>query len=260
MANCRQFNAGQVFSLTGHPDANGKYLMTSVQHDCRVSGDPRSATQDSVEYHNEFQCIPLALTYRPPRSRPCRSSTGARPRSWSGRPGGDLHRQVRADQSAVPLGPRGRNNEHSSCWIRVGGPTRTGARVRPRCPGRVRRWSWTSSRATRPADRRRERLQHAAAATPGRGGSDMEERTRRNALQRGLVCWAAWSGWAPAAARGPGAASSGRGAGRRSMTLQSRPPPGRVGSRPEREAGDGARRPVRPGGRRVGELHVPPCR
>ncbi len=122
MANCRQFNAGQVFSLTGHPDANGKYLMTSVQHECHVSGDPRSATQDSVEYHNEFQCIPLALTYRPPRLTPVPVVHGSQTAVVVGPAGeeiftdkyGRIKVQFHWDRE-------GANNEHSSCWIRVGG-------------------------------------------------------------------------------------------------------------------------------------------
>jgi type VI secretion system secreted protein VgrG len=121
MSNCRQFTGGHRFALTGHFDGDGRYVLTGVQHVARISGDPRTATQTDLDYHNSFTCIPLALPFRPPRATPAPVIPGL--------------------QSAVVVGPvgeaiftdkygrvkvqfhwdrQGQHDEHSSVWVRVG--------------------------------------------------------------------------------------------------------------------------------------------
>jgi type VI secretion system secreted protein VgrG len=117
-SDCRQLTAGHRFTLERHFDANGEYVVTSVQH---------LATQDfttgatEFSYENEFACIPAALPYRPARRT-------AKPR-------------VAGCQTAVVVGPsgeeiftdkygrvkvqfhwdrEGKQDQTSSCWVRVG--------------------------------------------------------------------------------------------------------------------------------------------
>ncbi len=45
-------------------------MLTGVEHSTSVSGDPRTATQTDLDYHNEFTCIPIGLPFRPPRATP----------------------------------------------------------------------------------------------------------------------------------------------------------------------------------------------
>jgi len=110
------FAPGTTFELTGHPTVgvDGEYLITKVDHQNSSfeagSGEP---------YHNTFECIPLAVPYRPRR-------VAIKPR-------------IDSIQTAIVTGPSGEEihvDEHgrikvqfhwdrenpaddtSSCWIR----------------------------------------------------------------------------------------------------------------------------------------------
>jgi type VI secretion system secreted protein VgrG len=114
------FAPGLTFELSGHPTVgvDDEYLITRVVHVSRPAalsgGDP-----EAESYHNRFEAIPLAVTYRPKRRTP-------KPR-------------IPSIQTALVTGPSGeeihvdehgrikvqfhwdRENPHddtSSCWIR----------------------------------------------------------------------------------------------------------------------------------------------
>jgi type VI secretion system secreted protein VgrG len=118
----RNFAAGHAFTLTGHPHADGDYVLTSVRHEMTSGGDFRSE-RSGYHYRNQFTCIPTGLPFRPQRVTP--------------RP------FVRGSQTAVVVGPageeifcdkygrikvqfhwdrEGKNDADSSCWVRVGTP------------------------------------------------------------------------------------------------------------------------------------------
>jgi type VI secretion system secreted protein VgrG len=118
-SNCGQLTAGHKFTLTRHFNADGAYVLTSVRHSGRASGDYRSGTGEFA-YQNSFTCIPTALPFRPQRSAP--------------RP------VIPGTQTAVVVGPKGeeiftdkygrvkvqfhwdregKNDLNSSCWVRV---------------------------------------------------------------------------------------------------------------------------------------------
>lgn len=121
---CRNFVSGRLFSLTEHFNANGKYLLTGVQHEARMDDNYRSGEGLSeLVYTNAFTCLPAELPYRPARraEKPV----------------------VQGTQTAVVVGPsgeeiftdkygrvkvqfhwdrQGKNDGNSSCWIRVGTP------------------------------------------------------------------------------------------------------------------------------------------
>ncbi|MFO0812301.1 MAG: type VI secretion system tip protein TssI/VgrG [Gemmatales bacterium] len=118
-SNAPQVTAGHHFTLDNHFNANGKYLITRVQHSAQLGLSFRS---DGSEYHysNQFHCMPFDLPYRPLRQ--------------TERP------TVAGTQTAVVVGPKGeeiftdkygrvkvqfhwdrhgKNDADSSCWIRV---------------------------------------------------------------------------------------------------------------------------------------------
>ena len=117
-SGCRQFTSGHKFKLQRHFNANGPYVLTGVQHSATL--DDYRSSGDTFSYSNSFTCIPLALPFRPVR--------------LSTKP------TVPGTQTAVVVGPsndeiftdkygrvkvqfhwdrEGKNNEDSSCWVRV---------------------------------------------------------------------------------------------------------------------------------------------
>lgn len=119
--NCRQFVSGHKFNLERHFNADGPYVLTSVTHSARQSGDYRSSPQGESSYSNSFTCSPFAIPFRPQRITP--------------KP------VVQGTQTAVVVGPKGeeiftdkysrvkvqfhwdrdgKNDAESSCWVRVG--------------------------------------------------------------------------------------------------------------------------------------------
>lgn len=113
-----RMTAGHKFSLADHFDADGDYVTVSVRHDA-VCGVNESGEPDSFRYHNEFECLPFDLPFRPQRETP--------------RP------VVKGTQTAVVVGddpeidpdkygrvkvwfrwdPEGQRGLESSCWVRV---------------------------------------------------------------------------------------------------------------------------------------------
>ena len=117
-SNCRQFTSGHMFTLERHFNADGAYVLTSVQHICSL--DNYRSSGAAFSYDNAFTCIPHGLPFRPPR-------VTAKP-------------IVAGTQTAVVVGPQGqeiftdkygrvkvqfhwdrqgKNDADSSCWVRV---------------------------------------------------------------------------------------------------------------------------------------------
>jgi type VI secretion system secreted protein VgrG len=119
-SDCRLLTPGHKFTLANHFNANGTYVLLRVAHDSSVEGTYTQDQITSVIYSNTFQCIPVALPYRPTRRTP-------KPR-------------IEGPQTAVVVGPQGeeiftdkygrvkvqfhwhregKNDAKSSCWVRV---------------------------------------------------------------------------------------------------------------------------------------------
>ncbi|TWT36526.1 Phage-related baseplate assembly protein [Posidoniimonas corsicana] len=61
------FSPGGVFTLNGHYNADGAYLLTHVSHVVTLGvGVTSAAADDSLQYSNAFQCLPSSLPYRTP--------------------------------------------------------------------------------------------------------------------------------------------------------------------------------------------------
>lgn len=120
-SNVKHLMTGHKLTLKRHFSSDGDYVLASVNHRASFGADYRSGKDPLLSYENEFTCFPSALPYRPKRLT-------ARP-------------VVQGSQSAVVVGPKGeeiftdkygrvkvqfhwdregKNDEDSSCWVRVG--------------------------------------------------------------------------------------------------------------------------------------------
>ena len=119
-SNVKHLLSGYGFTLQRHFSGDGDYVLTSVRHEATYGADYRSGQDVTMTYENTFTCIPAALPYRPERKT-------AKP-------------VVQGSQTAVVVGPsgeeictdkygrvkgqfhwdrEGKNDENSSCWVRV---------------------------------------------------------------------------------------------------------------------------------------------
>lgn len=119
---CRSFAPGYVFQLQGHyrDDQNAAWLLTEVTHNILQSGEFRSdMSTGDVGYSNKFKCIPASLQYRAPLTHPKNRIGGAQTGfvvGTSGEIDPDQYGRVRV-QFHWDLARK--NNQESSCWIRV---------------------------------------------------------------------------------------------------------------------------------------------
>lgn len=109
-SDCRWLVPGYWFTLAGHEDStlNIDWVVTSVSHE---------ASHDS--YRNRFEAIPKATTYRPPR-------TTQKPRmhTQTALVVGKAGEEIWTDEYGriklqFPWDRTGKNDESSSCWVRV---------------------------------------------------------------------------------------------------------------------------------------------
>jgi type VI secretion system secreted protein VgrG len=108
--------AGHKFTLAGHFDANGAYVLTQVTHSAR---DPGTGN-NRVDYDNSFTCIPASLPFRPARTTPRPVVAGMQTAVVTGPAGSevfaDKYGRVKVQ---FPWDREGRHDENSSTWIRV---------------------------------------------------------------------------------------------------------------------------------------------
>jgi type VI secretion system secreted protein VgrG len=158
---CRYLTAGHKFTLSKHFNADGPYVLTSVQHDAQLAGDYRSEMGNEIAYQNSFTCIPSALPFRPTRSTPKPFVQGTQTAVVVGPAGEEIFTDKYSRVKVQFHWDReGQNDSSSSCWVRVGTPwagKQWGAIHIPRIGPRGRRR--LSGRRPRPADHRRQRLQ-----------------------------------------------------------------------------------------------------
>jgi type VI secretion system secreted protein VgrG len=123
-STCRSFSPGYTFKIKSHPNSaerGKKYLLTKVIHRASIRGayEASAGAGSAFEYENSFESVPSETVWRPIRNT-----------AW---PAGTV-------QTALVVGPSGeeiytdqygrikvqfhwdrygKQNEQSSCWIRV---------------------------------------------------------------------------------------------------------------------------------------------
>ena len=116
---CANFTAGHEFKLKRHFNANGAYMLTSVEHDA-VQGDYRSDQQEDFDYKNRFTAIPHALKYRPRRVTAKPVIAGVQTATVVGPPGEEIFvDQYGRVKVQFHWDREGLRNAESSCWLRV---------------------------------------------------------------------------------------------------------------------------------------------
>jgi type VI secretion system secreted protein VgrG len=113
------FTAGHTFELTRHYSDDGKFVLTSVEHDAAqpVSVDDR---EEDFKYANRFTCIPWALPFRPSRVTPLPSVRGVQTATVVGPAGEEIfvdkYGRVKVQ---FHWDREGSDDVNSSCWVRV---------------------------------------------------------------------------------------------------------------------------------------------
>jgi type VI secretion system secreted protein VgrG len=120
-STCRALESGRTFTLQGHFDADGQYLLTSVQH--AASQAAQNTGTRGFEYTNSFTCIPASVFYRPPRVTPRPVLPGTQTALVVG-PAGETIFTDKYGRVKVQFfwDREGKHDEQSSCWIRVAQP------------------------------------------------------------------------------------------------------------------------------------------
>lgn len=109
-SDCRWLVPGHSFTLSGHDDdaANIEWVVTRVSHEV-----------SHADYRNRFEAIPKSTTYRPPRITP-----KPRMHTQTAIVVGKAGEEIWTDQYGrvklqFPWDRDGKNDEASSCWVRV---------------------------------------------------------------------------------------------------------------------------------------------
>lgn len=109
--------SGHKFTLQGHFDANGEYVLTSVQHSARSS----QGLNSTLTYENSFTCIPAGLPFRPQRLTPRPVISGVQTATVVGPKGAEFFTDKFGRVKVQFHWDRdGQSDGSSSCWVRVG--------------------------------------------------------------------------------------------------------------------------------------------
>jgi type VI secretion system secreted protein VgrG len=116
--DCGHFTSGHEFKLERHFDANGKYLLKSVQHHASQTG--YRSGEIEFNYENRFVAIPEALRFRPARATSKPVIGGVQTATVVGPPGEEIfvdkYGRVKVQ---FHWDREGKMNGDSSCWVRV---------------------------------------------------------------------------------------------------------------------------------------------
>lgn len=125
-ANCRAFASGYRFDLSGHAsaDMNKTYVLTEVHHSATVGGSYSDSEGESdARYSNQFKCIPHTVQFRPARVTPRPIVHGPQTAVVVGKSGEEIWTDKYGRVKVQFFWDReGKDNENSSCWIRVSQP------------------------------------------------------------------------------------------------------------------------------------------
>ena len=126
VSGCRHFASGFKVTLSDHyrSDVNQPYLLTSVRHMATQEDYEVGDTGQESTYKNSFECVPFSTPFRPPRVTPRPFVQGCQTAVVVG-PGGEEIYTDKYGRVKVQFhwDREGKNDENSSCWIRVSSPS-----------------------------------------------------------------------------------------------------------------------------------------
>ncbi|MBN1931807.1 MAG: type VI secretion system tip protein VgrG [Desulfobacterales bacterium] len=129
-SDCRAFTSGYRFDFVDYyrEDMNNKsFVLTSIEHTAFEAGDypgilPQEA-ESASQYINYFTCIPFEVPYRPSRDTIKPFVRGAQTAIVVGPAGEEIYTDQHGRVKVQFHWDReGRNDENSSCWMRVSQP------------------------------------------------------------------------------------------------------------------------------------------
>jgi type VI secretion system secreted protein VgrG len=119
---CRVFTSGYKFNLEDYyrNDVNTSYVLTEVEHRASVGGSYIAGGSAGETYGNQFTCIHASVPFRPPRTTLKPFVQGPQTAKVVGKSG----EEITVDQyGRVKVqfywDREGKEDENSSCWIRV---------------------------------------------------------------------------------------------------------------------------------------------
>lgn len=116
----RQITSGHKFTLQGHFNGDGAYVVEEVTHQAN-EGSFRSDSQNEVENHysNAFTCFPYALPYRPPRVTPIPVISGPQTAVVVGPEGEEIFTDKYGRVKVKFMWDPNPDSTNTSCWARV---------------------------------------------------------------------------------------------------------------------------------------------
>jgi type VI secretion system secreted protein VgrG len=123
LSHCRTFTPGGKFKIRKHrsPAEEGKsFVITAIEHSAAEPGAYESDMPGGEGYTNEFECIPDAVVFRPPRHTPRPFSRGPETAVVVGPSGEELYTdEFGRVKVQFHWDREGQRDENSSCWLRV---------------------------------------------------------------------------------------------------------------------------------------------
>jgi type VI secretion system secreted protein VgrG len=126
----RSLAAGQAFTLLGHFNGDGRYVLESVEHSAQLKN---VVDGTGLTYTSLFRCIPDGLPFRPSRTTPRPIVSGHQTAVVVGPAGEEIYTDKYGRVKVQFFWDReGKKDERSSCWIRVAHPAQPpGTAVEP---------------------------------------------------------------------------------------------------------------------------------
>jgi type VI secretion system secreted protein VgrG len=119
-SNCRQITSGHKFTLQGHFNGDGQYVVVEAAHQAD-EGSFRSQNSNTEENHygNSFTCIPYALPYLPPRVTARPSIPSPLTAVVVGPPGEEIFTEQYGRIKVKFMWDPASDNTDNTCWARV---------------------------------------------------------------------------------------------------------------------------------------------
>jgi type VI secretion system secreted protein VgrG len=122
-SGCQRLASGATFTLAEHPreSFNRDYLITRVEHrGLEPTMAEMEASADEPRYEARFTCVPANVTFRPPLVTPKPAVKGTQTAIVVGPSGEEIYTDEFGRVKVQFHWDRaGKQNEHSSCWMRV---------------------------------------------------------------------------------------------------------------------------------------------